>query len=154
MKNRLQSNYNLNTFFPNREWKKELEKLKTLEYELEEHEGKKLKKKEKIPSLRAAMIRSFGWSIFVLGSIQFFFAIVLQTVLPIVQKWVISFFKNSGSHETESKEEVLLYAAALVIVLHLNAVFMHHTNNYAQHIGMRIRVASSSLVYRKVYPNF
>ncbi|XP_033220102.1 multidrug resistance-associated protein 4-like isoform X2 [Belonocnema kinseyi] len=133
-----------------REWKKELQKLKSLEYELEEHEGKEVKKKEKVPSLRAAMIRTFGRSIFFLGSIQFFFAIVLQTMLPVVQKWVIGYFKDSSSKETESKEEVLLYAAALVIVLHLNAVFMHHTNNYAQEIGMRIRVASSALIYRKV----
>ena len=101
-----------------------------------------------------AIIRSFGWSLFVLGAAQFFFAIVLQTMLPIVQKWVIGYFKNSGSDGTESKDEVLLYAAALVIVLNLNSIFLHHTVNFSQNIGMRIRVASSALVYRKVYSKF
>ena len=111
---------------------------------------KKLRKSHRKPSLISAMIRGFGWSLFGLGFHQFISAIVLQSLLPLCQKWVISYFDSNSNINKQSKNEVLYYTAALIIVLFLNSVFLHHTFHYGQDIGMRLRVGCSTLIYRKV----
>ncbi|XP_051163981.1 ATP-binding cassette sub-family C member 4-like [Leptopilina boulardi] len=133
-----------------REWDKELEKMKLIEYELKENDGKKVKKKRKMPNLTWALIRCFKWGLMVHAFFLLIFILILQTFLPVLQKWVIGYFKDGETGGTETKEEALSYAAGLVIFIYLNAAFLHHTNQFSQHMGMRVRVACSALVYRKL----
>lgn len=54
---------------------------------------------------------------------------------------------------TSTVTEAYLYATAVVVLITLTAFIHHHTQLGSMEIGMRMRVACSSLVYRKVIFN-
>ncbi|XP_024943405.1 probable multidrug resistance-associated protein lethal(2)03659 isoform X1 [Cephus cinctus] len=71
--------------------------------------------------------------------------VVLRTMQPIMQGLVIDYFSDNGT----TKAEVTLYATGLILITVGITFLLHHTNLGSQEIGMRIRIACCSLVYRK-----
>jgi len=56
---------------------------------------------------------------------------------------------------TSTPQEAYLYASGMIIIAIVSAFITHHSNLGLMEIGMRVRIASSSLMYRKVIqPNF
>lgn len=51
---------------------------------------------------------------------------------------------------TSSVTEAYMYATAVVVMIALTAIISHHIHLGQMEIGMRMRVACSSLVYKKV----
>lgn len=51
---------------------------------------------------------------------------------------------------TSTVTEAYMYATAVVVMITLTAIINHHINLGQMEIGMRMRVACSSLVYKKV----
>lgn len=100
------------------------------------------------PSLIWAITRIF-WAPYMLqGLLLLVQATVLHVCQPVLQKWIIGYFNPEENLTT--RDQVLLYAGFLVLVT-VGVVFVtHHTTLRTQQIGMRIRIACCSLLYRKV----
>ncbi|XP_012278420.1 probable multidrug resistance-associated protein lethal(2)03659 isoform X2 [Orussus abietinus] len=131
-----------------RAWMDELEKKKR-ENSVGKDGKKKPTLKSKEPSLMRVLIRIFGLSNLYHTISVFIYAVVLRTFQPICQGWIIGYFSGSGSSETTEKQEVFLYAALLIVSVAVSITMMHQTYVASLVLGMRIRIACSSLVYRK-----
>ncbi|XP_046426197.1 ATP-binding cassette sub-family C member 4-like isoform X1 [Neodiprion fabricii] len=128
-----------------REWSKEL-----LESEVEltrkENGEKKAKKRA---SLTRAIIRAFWFPYMLQGLLLLVQSTALHVSQPMLQEWIIGYF-NHGEKNLVTQTEVLVYAGCLVIVTLLVVFITHHTTLRTQQIGMRVRVACCSILYRKI----
>ncbi|XP_057334744.1 ATP-binding cassette sub-family C member 4-like [Microplitis mediator] len=129
-----------------RAWGDELKKLKVNENNQSNVDNRKAKSPK--PSLLRAIIKTFWVKYAIIGVFQVIEQVVLFNLQPIIQGWVISFFgaKNKNSM---TQSEALSWATALIIVTLGITFSMHHMNFFGQILGMRIRVACCSLIYRK-----
>ncbi|XP_046597102.1 ATP-binding cassette sub-family C member 4 isoform X2 [Neodiprion lecontei] len=118
------------------EWKKELTKM-------EKHPNSKRQ-----PSLVWALFRMF-WVPFMLQGVLFVVLLLgLKIFEPICQRWIISYF-DSGE-KLMPQNEALLYVLTLTL-LTLGIIFIdHHNTLRTQELGMCIRIACCSMIYRKL----
>ncbi|XP_054723461.1 ATP-binding cassette sub-family C member 4-like isoform X2 [Uloborus diversus] len=113
-----------------KEWEKELKKIKDGEH----------------PSLFKATIRSFGF-LYCLNGI---FTLIEECFIHVLQPILLGYLiKHFARMEVLEKEDLILYTAG-VCLLAAMFVFTHHRYFFwAQRIGMRLRIACCTLVYRK-----
>ncbi|XP_046989232.1 ATP-binding cassette sub-family C member 4-like isoform X1 [Schistocerca americana] len=112
--------------------------------QLEKQWEKQLKRKK--PSLINAMARTFGLDCIRLGCLVFLYDVVLRMVQPLLLGYLLQYFSTP---RTMSREEAMLYAAAIVIVTAISTLTVNHFMLGVLSTGMRMRVACCSLVYRK-----
>ncbi|XP_063223953.1 ATP-binding cassette sub-family C member 4-like isoform X2 [Bacillus rossius redtenbacheri] len=118
--------------------------------QLERHWNDELrmaKQKGKDPSLLGAIWNTFAKQYIFCGVLNVLFTCVTRVIQPTLLKKVIEFF-NPGSAMTQ--QEGLLFGAGLVLNGIVTFVIVHHAFLSACVVGMRIRVACCSLMYRKV----
>ncbi|XP_046595715.1 ATP-binding cassette sub-family C member 4 isoform X3 [Neodiprion lecontei] len=127
-----------------REWIKELAKSEAKRTLNKNGE----KKRARQPSLGRALTRVFWLPYMILGLFIFFRFAFLHVAGPILQGWIIEYFDEVACGISRTKG--LIYAGLLVLVIFLDILIMHHTDLRTQQIGMRVRVACCSLIYRKV----
>uniref|UniRef100_W4VRR2 Putative abc transporter c family member n=1 Tax=Corethrella appendiculata TaxID=1370023 RepID=W4VRR2_9DIPT len=109
------------------------------------HELKIKKAEQKEPNLLKAVLNVFGWSIMMLGIILLSLEIFLKISQPLFLGKLIQYYsKNNGN-----VNDAYLYAAAIVLCSALNVLFMHPYMLSNLHMGMKIRVAFCSMIYRK-----
>jgi len=122
-----------------KEWKKELEKS-------ELRKNTKGKQGEYTPSLTWAMIRTFGPFYAFLGIFTFVEECVIRIFQPLFMGWMIEYF-TPGS--TMTKFEAYMHGTGVVAMAAVYT-FTHHPYFFGvMHTGMKIRIASCSLLYRK-----
>ncbi|KAK9869552.1 hypothetical protein WA026_003305 [Henosepilachna vigintioctopunctata] len=109
-------------------------------------EVQKGKLKERKPSLLKALFRAYTFTFLLWGILIFINSVVVKTVQPLMLSGLIKLFTNGGY----TPSDVLFYGGGLCLLTLLNAFLNHHTNCGVNIIGMRVRVAISSLVYRKI----
>ena len=120
------------------EWNKEINKsLKT-------QNGSAYK-----PSLTKAIARAFGPRFLALGVYIFFDEFLLRILPPFFMKWLIEYF-SSEDHSGISYLEVCTYGIGLVLAAVLSITIRNQFFFGTSHIGMKLRVAHSSLIYKKV----
>lgn len=78
-----------------------------------------------------------------------YYSTYYRSVQPIVLSYYISLFAITETKEDKTKP-MYISGAILVGLSVLIVFFMHHTNFIVSAIGMRVRIACSSLIYRKV----
>ena len=136
-----------------RSWNQELQKWEQKKKETQ-HENQS-KENDDSPRLDRALIRVF-WK-------EYLFAGILLAVeyagllvfSALILSWIVSYFKiDDEAAGTTTKNDVLSYVCYLVLCLIFSVFFMHHSDLWSQEIGMRIRVACCSLIYRKVRVEF
>ncbi|XP_018337113.1 PREDICTED: multidrug resistance-associated protein 4-like [Trachymyrmex septentrionalis] len=72
-------------------------------------------------------------------------------MVPILQSWIIKYFINDPNAKHKiSTNEVMIYIAFLIITNVIAIMLLHHSVMQSLHVGMRIRIACSSLLYRKL----
>ncbi|XP_034328340.2 ATP-binding cassette sub-family C member 4 isoform X2 [Magallana gigas] len=113
-----------------REWNKEAEKKKP---------------QNKSPSLFRCIVRMFGVQYALLGIIVFIEE-VTKVVQPLLLGKLIRYFTSEPSI---SETEAYLYAMGMSLSVIILAIFHHPYFFTVQRIGMQIRVACCSLLYRK-----
>nr|XP_036672754.1 probable multidrug resistance-associated protein lethal(2)03659 [Drosophila suzukii] len=106
------------------------------EIELETHKEK--------ASLMRVLLRVFGWYFGFLGVVLFVVE-VISTVQPIFLVKLISSF-NDGS---DSFEPAYAYAALMILCSALTTMIKHPHSFAITHLGFKIRVALSSMIYRQ-----
>ncbi|XP_043261450.1 uncharacterized protein LOC122402590 [Colletes gigas] len=102
------------------------------------------------PRLELAMLRTFWAEYFRVGLLTFLQYAVLAVLQPILQSWIIGYFKIDEGTNTTTKTEALIYAGCLVICIMVIVFIMHHADLMSQQVGMRLRIACSSLIYSKI----
>ncbi|XP_015437283.1 PREDICTED: probable multidrug resistance-associated protein lethal(2)03659 [Dufourea novaeangliae] len=129
-------------------WERELQKSVSKE---DTNETYKRNSNEKgSPLLALAVVRAF-WPEFIITSVLYGLQyVVLQMFQPILQSWIISYFKGNQDASTITKTDALIYAGSLTIVLLVTVSVNHHADLLVDQMGMKIRVACCSLIYRKM----
>ncbi|KAF5283716.1 hypothetical protein FQR65_LT13751 [Abscondita terminalis] len=151
--------FTLPTFFQS--YKKELEitdlyktfsghKSKTLGDEIEiawraeEERATKLKKQ---PSLRRVLIKLFGLQFLLRGILCCLLEFGARMVQPLLLGKLISYY--TPNQTTITKAEAYGYAGGVIGCSLLSVLIVHPYQFGVLHIGMKIRVACCSLIYRK-----
>lgn len=99
------------------------------------------------PSLARAIAKTFFWKYMGFGILLF-----LQYTLRASQPVVLAYFINLFSGEYSDDYQAMLIFGAVLTGQSFITVFMNHHIEFGQaSIGMRARIAVSSLVYRKVF---
>ncbi|ODN02105.1 Multidrug resistance-associated protein 4 [Orchesella cincta] len=101
-------------------------------------------KNPKNPSLLKALVKVFFWQYAVLGLIAFFEECVLKIAQPIFLGLIIQYC--AGEFEDPYG---YIFAGGLLLASALYTAHHHPYFFFTQHCGMQIRVATSSLIYRK-----
>ncbi|EZA62697.1 Multidrug resistance-associated protein [Ooceraea biroi] len=130
-------------------WNRELEKLKKLEYTVTKDGQKKPLKKNDRPKLYKAIFRAFWLPYSIVGIFVFIQCSILRVIQPFLQGQIINYF-NMNEADRDSEQSTLLYVIYLVICTAVMVAVAHHSNLVMQQIGMRVRVACCSLIYRKM----
>ncbi|KAK9504177.1 hypothetical protein O3M35_010565 [Rhynocoris fuscipes] len=144
-----------------RGWKKDLD-LEDLYKPLEEHRSNILGDlieslwdeevclsilKKRNPRLFRVIWKIFGTSIILQGILVFIVEFILRLSQPFLMGGLIDSFSSKGSI---TNRDTQLYAFGLIATTFFTALFMHLYHINVVHIGMKIRLATSSLIYRKV----
>lgn len=79
------------------------------------------------------------------------FAVIKIFFHRVMQPYILGLFIwHFDPRATSTQEEAYLYASGVIIVGIVTMLIFHHSNIGLMEIGMRVRIASSSLMYRKV----
>ncbi|KAL5284866.1 ABCC4.2 family protein [Megaselia abdita] len=113
-----------------------------------EDELEKASKKNKEPSLLKATLRVFGWKIFFQGVMVFFIEFAFRCSQPIFLGGLVNFY-SQNKHLGDDMTEAYLYAGGLLLCIVMNVLCTHSYMFGNIHLGMKIRVAMCSMVYRK-----
>ncbi|KAH1014057.1 hypothetical protein HUJ04_002952 [Dendroctonus ponderosae] len=119
-----------------------------LEYYWREQVDKAAQKPNGKPSLLMAMTKAFFWEYAIYGLVFFIQYVVLRSPQPMVLAILVKQFEPSNV--TIDKAAIYISASLVVLISLLMIFFMHHGNFGVSAIGMRIRIAVSSLIYRKI----
>ncbi|KAG5867520.1 hypothetical protein JTB14_027160 [Gonioctena quinquepunctata] len=106
----------------------------------------KANNKNQSPSLKEAILKTFGISYSIFGIWLLVQSMVIRTLLPLVLEKYINHFQE----EMADPNAVWYWAISIILLTTLNNITYHHCFAGCSRIGMRVRVACSSLVYRKV----
>ncbi|XP_054272885.1 probable multidrug resistance-associated protein lethal(2)03659 [Macrosteles quadrilineatus] len=105
-----------------------------------------IKKRE--PSLLRVLLRIFGPKLMAYGLVLAIVENVCRVSQPLFLGKMIEYFTQDGGG-TVSKDEAYFYAGGVVMCSALSVFIMHPYMFSMMHIGMKMRVASCSLIYRK-----
>ncbi|PBC29424.1 Multidrug resistance-associated protein [Apis cerana cerana] len=101
----------------------------------------------KKPKFFNALKKTFVWSFAYYGGWQFFLAVILRVLQPYILGFLIWHFDPRA---TSTATEAYIYASSVVLISLLGALINHHSMLGLMEVGMRMRVACSSLIYRKI----
>uniref|UniRef100_A0A1Q3F1A4 Putative abc transporter c family member 3 n=2 Tax=Culex tarsalis TaxID=7177 RepID=A0A1Q3F1A4_CULTA len=110
-----------------------------------EDEVNRKRAKGQKPSLMRAGCRVFGWNIALLGLVL----VVLELAFKVTQPIFIGALVRYYSKENGDINEAYLYAGAVVLGSAISVLFMHSYMLSQLHLGMKLRVAACSMIYRK-----
>ncbi|XP_018570688.1 probable multidrug resistance-associated protein lethal(2)03659 [Anoplophora glabripennis] len=99
-------------------------------------------------ALHRALFRLFGAFFMFVGIIKLLNELMLIIVLPLAIGKLVSFFEKGQTRI--SPNEAYIYAGSYIICLFLDCIIAHPSMMALQHISMKLRVACSSVVYRKI----
>ncbi|VEN55189.1 unnamed protein product, partial [Callosobruchus maculatus] len=99
------------------------------------------------PSLYKAIWKVFGKQILTCGIMTFFIEFVFKLITPICLLKLVEYYEPSQMSVNEY--DAYLYSIGIVAATFLNVVSSHHYMLGNLQLGMKVRVACSSLVYRK-----
>ncbi|KAL4089621.1 hypothetical protein QTP88_024632 [Uroleucon formosanum] len=100
------------------------------------------------PSLLRVLVKMFGGGILYYGLVQMFVETVLRMTQPLLIGGLLAYFNPGGSKIIET-EYAYMYASGLLLNMLANIVLYHYSQIEMVHIGMKIRVACCSTIYKK-----
>ncbi|PSN41132.1 Multidrug resistance-associated protein 4 [Blattella germanica] len=110
-------------------------------------EIKNAKENNRKPKLFKAILKTFGRQYSFVGLIQVLLYVIFRVAQPVLLGKLIQYFNKESKM---SKNEAYGYAGGLIVVTTCSIALNHHSMLLAQKIGMRIRIACCSLIYRKI----
>ncbi|XP_014208079.1 multidrug resistance-associated protein 4-like [Copidosoma floridanum] len=116
---------------------------------LEKHwknEVENARQSDRKPKLVNAIGKTFGWSYFYYAG-HMLVLNCLRVLQPFVLAYLIGYFEHDSG---TTRAQAYFYACTLVLMTLVHGMLKHHIDLGTLEIGMRLRIACSSLVYRKV----
>ncbi|XP_014275661.1 probable multidrug resistance-associated protein lethal(2)03659 [Halyomorpha halys] len=110
-----------------------------------EEEVARAQRNKKEPSLLLVIIKMFGPRFMLYGTVLFITEVVLRVSQPLLLGGLIRYFSST----TMSKEEAYMYAFGIIATTGLQIILSHPYLMAIMHTGMKVRVATCSLIYRK-----
>ncbi|CAH1183385.1 unnamed protein product [Phaedon cochleariae] len=105
-------------------------------------------KLNKNSSIYRLLWKRFGYRYLFIGLIDGLYKILISSILePLALSKVISYFDPSQKEMTQT--DAYYYSGFLLFSVILNAVYYHNSLFWAAHLGIEIKTAFSSLLYRK-----
>jgi ATP-binding cassette subfamily C (CFTR/MRP) protein 4 len=101
------------------------------------------------PSLFHVIARCFGVKIMLYGVVLFLMEFLLRLSQPLFLGRLVRYFSESNSDNAITLEEAYIYAAGVILCSGLTVFAIHPYMMGIVHVGMKIRVACCSLIYRK-----
>ncbi|KAJ8684448.1 hypothetical protein QAD02_020240, partial [Eretmocerus hayati] len=98
------------------------------------------------PSLLRVLLRCFGAKLMLYGVLLAIMEIILRASQPLLLARLLKYFRKGS---TMSLNEAYLYATGVVMCSALNVVVIHPYMMAILHMGMKMRVACCTLIYRK-----
>ncbi|XP_078047115.1 putative multidrug resistance-associated protein lethal(2)03659 [Augochlora pura] len=105
-----------------------------------------VKNKVKPPSLTKVLVKCFGFKLLVYGLILAVLEILLRVLQPLFLGRLLKYY-NEGSDVT--KNEAYLYATGVILCSAFLIFVIHPYMMTILHMGMKMRVACCTLIYRK-----
>ncbi|XP_060851388.1 probable multidrug resistance-associated protein lethal(2)03659 [Rhopalosiphum padi] len=106
------------------------------------------KNENREPSLLRVLVRMFGAKLMLYGFIQAFVEIVLRMSQPILIGGLLEYF-NPDKSNTMDLNHAYFYASGLLLNMLANILLFHYSQMEMGHLGMKIRVACCSAIYKK-----
>eukprot|EP00102_Acyrthosiphon_pisum_P018651 XP_016655861.1 PREDICTED: probable multidrug resistance-associated protein lethal(2)03659 isoform X2 [Acyrthosiphon pisum] len=100
------------------------------------------------PSLLRVLVRMFGGSFLYYGLVQMFIEAILRMTQPLLIGGLLAYF-NPGGSKTINTKHAYMYAFGLLLNILAYTVLFHYSQLEMLHIGMKIRVACCSTIYKK-----
>lgn len=110
-----------------------------------ENELKTAKTKGREPKLLRAGFRVFGWDIAWLGVVLLTLEMAFKVTQPFFLGKLVAYYSRAEGDISEA----YLYAGAVVLCSAINVLFIHPYMLSQLHLGMKLRVAACSMIYRK-----
>ncbi|XP_057665399.1 ATP-binding cassette sub-family C member 4-like isoform X1 [Diorhabda carinulata] len=103
------------------------------------------KRNNKKPSLKKAVFKTF-WKTYLFPGIGIFTqCVVIRMIQPLILAEFISFF------DTKDQDYLgWIWGSTLILISFINLITTHNSFFWAQRLGMRVRIAMGSLIYRKL----
>ncbi|XP_050098722.1 probable multidrug resistance-associated protein lethal(2)03659 [Anopheles aquasalis] len=99
----------------------------------------------KEPNLLRAGSRVFGWEVAYLGLVLLTLEMLFKVTQPFFLGKLVAYYSRQGNDISEA----YLYAGAVVLCSAINVLFIHPYMLSQLHLGMKLRVAACSMIYRK-----
>uniref|UniRef100_A0A182NJ65 Multidrug resistance-associated protein lethal(2)03659 n=1 Tax=Anopheles dirus TaxID=7168 RepID=A0A182NJ65_9DIPT len=110
-----------------------------------EDELRQARSKNRKPKLLRAGFRVFGWEITLLGLVLLALEMLFKVSQPFFLGKLVAYYSRQQGDLTEA----YLYAGAVVLCSAINVLFIHPYMLSQLHLGMKLRVAACSMIYRK-----
>uniref|UniRef100_A0AAG5DBA7 Multidrug resistance-associated protein lethal(2)03659 n=1 Tax=Anopheles atroparvus TaxID=41427 RepID=A0AAG5DBA7_ANOAO len=110
-----------------------------------ENEVKKARVKGREAKLLRAGCRVFGWDVALLGLVLLTLEMLFKVTQPFFLGKLVAYYSRTGGDISEA----YLYAGAVVLCSAINVLFIHPYMLSQLHLGMKLRVAACSMIYRK-----
>uniref|UniRef100_A0AAR5QIW1 ABC transmembrane type-1 domain-containing protein n=1 Tax=Dendroctonus ponderosae TaxID=77166 RepID=A0AAR5QIW1_DENPD len=104
-------------------------------------------KSGKRPSLKRAIWKTIGKSYMFIGFLIFLNTFLIKMTQPIVLGRYIKYFEKSSTRDATMGWSL---GSGVILLAFLNMVAMHYTIVNCSRVGMRVRIACCSLMYRKL----
>ncbi|KAE9539572.1 hypothetical protein AGLY_004824 [Aphis glycines] len=105
-------------------------------------------KNSRKPSLLRVLVLMFGAKLMLYGLIQAFVEIVLRMSQPIFIAGLLEYF-NPDKSNTKGLNHAYYYASGLLLNMLANILLFHYSQMEMGRLGMKIRVACCSVIYKK-----
>ncbi|KAJ8954555.1 hypothetical protein NQ318_000789 [Aromia moschata] len=99
------------------------------------------------PSLLIAIAKVFRRELILSGLFNFFIELIVRLSQPLLISRLLQFYEPNQT--SMSQNEAYLLAGLIVVAVLVNVMCVHNYQYHVMHLGMKIRVAACSLIYRK-----
>ncbi|EFN85517.1 Probable multidrug resistance-associated protein lethal(2)03659 [Harpegnathos saltator] len=111
------------------------------------NESSNKKKNSFKPQLIRVLVRCFGKPYLLIGIAEAIMELFSRIYQPLLLATLLRYFEKS---KEEWSDEVYYCAAGIIVLSIVDAFITHYSIHYTMHIGLKIKIACTALVYQKI----
>ncbi|XP_029169040.1 probable multidrug resistance-associated protein lethal(2)03659 [Nylanderia fulva] len=99
------------------------------------------------PQLLRVLFHCFGKSLLLIGLVQAVMELILRICQPLLLATLLRYF---SSDKKKWNNEVYYNAVGIILLSILDPILLHHSMQHIMHIGLKIKIACTALLYKKI----